>query len=310
LKSPVNYGVQAADWSIGRVPDGSTNWVLTRPTPALGNIAASLGDPQALKINEWMADPLFGSDWFEVYNPNPAPVDLSGLHLSDNVSDPLKHVLPPLSFVGNAAYAFQKFEADESLEAGADHVSFKLSASGESLVLSTANGVLIDGISFGPQMTGISQGRLPDGGRTVVAFSRSASPGSSNYLPFVDNDGDGLADGWETANGLNPNDRADALADNDGDGFANLYEYLAGTNPRDEFDYLSLLAERSALAVAIRFQTVPGRSYTVEFSDDLRLGSWRTLATLPSTSVLSTAQVNDPISGPSRFYRLRVSWNR
>jgi len=127
------------------------------------------------------------------------------------VSDPLKHVLPPLSFVGNAAHAFQKFEADGSLDSGADHVSFKLSASGESLVLSTANGVLIDGISFGPQMTGISQGRLPDGGRTVVAFSLSASPGSSNYLPFVDNDGDGLADGWETANGLDPNDRADAF---------------------------------------------------------------------------------------------------
>jgi hypothetical protein len=169
---------------------------------------------------------------------------------------------------------------------------------------------LIDGISFGSQMTGISQGRLPDGGRTVVAFSLSASPGSSNYLPFVDNDGDGLADGWEIANGLNPNDRADALADNDGDGFANLHEYLAGTNPRDEFDYLSLLADRSALAVVIRFQAVPGRSYNVEFSDDLRLGLWRTLATFPSMSVLSTAQVNDPISGPSRFYRLRVSWNR
>jgi hypothetical protein len=142
-----------------------------------------------------------------------------------------------------------------------------------------------------------------------VAFSLSASPGSRNYLPSVDGDGDGLADDWERANGLNPNDRGDALTDNDGDGLSNLFEYLAGTNPRDELDYLSLVAERSALEVVIRFQAVPGRSYTVEFSDDLGSGSWRTLARLPANSVLSTARVADSGLGAGRFYRLRVSVN-
>src|SRR5262249_6202217 len=64
VASAVSYGLQAADWSIGRVPDGSTNWVLTVPRLGLANLAAALGDPLQLKINEWMAAPSSGDDWF------------------------------------------------------------------------------------------------------------------------------------------------------------------------------------------------------------------------------------------------------
>lgn len=46
-----------------------------------------------------------------------------------------------------------------------------------------------------------------------------------------DGDGDGLPDWWESANGLNPNDPADASADPDGDGWTNLQEYRRGGNP-------------------------------------------------------------------------------
>src|SRR5262249_32454055 len=54
VASAVSYGLQAADWSIGRVPDGSTNWGLTIPRFGLANVAAALGDPLQLRINEWM----------------------------------------------------------------------------------------------------------------------------------------------------------------------------------------------------------------------------------------------------------------
>jgi hypothetical protein len=47
-----------------------------------------------------------------------------------------------------------------------------------------------------------------------------------------DTDGDGIHDAYETANGLNPNNAADANQDMDGDGVSNLNEYLGGTNPR------------------------------------------------------------------------------
>lgn len=185
LQNSVTYGLQAPGWSIGRMPNGGTNWVLNLPTIGMPNIAASLGNARLLKINEWMADPASGEDWFEVFNPNPEPVDISGFRLSDSLSDLLKHSLPPLSFMGNSLHAFQKFTADNTLVAGADHVNFKLSASGEALAMATPGGVLIDGISFGLQITGTSQGRLPDGAGEIVNFPNSASPGAPNYLPLA-----------------------------------------------------------------------------------------------------------------------------
>lgn len=46
-----------------------------------------------------------------------------------------------------------------------------------------------------------------------------------------DQDGDGLPDAWEIANGLNPNDPTDAWVDSDGDGLTNIQEYNLGLNP-------------------------------------------------------------------------------
>ena len=50
----------------------------------------------------------------------------------------------------------------------------------------------------------------------------------------TDTDGDGIHDAYETANGLNPNNAADANLDYDGDGISNKNEYLGGTNPRSD----------------------------------------------------------------------------
>jgi VCBS repeat-containing protein len=49
--------------------------------------------------------------------------------------------------------------------------------------------------------------------------------------PSTDEDGDGMDDAWETANGLNPNDSSDALLDDDGDLLTNLQEFLFGSDP-------------------------------------------------------------------------------
>jgi hypothetical protein len=186
VASAVSYGLQAADFSIGRVPNGSATWVLTVPSPATANIAASLGDPAQLRINEWMADATSGADWFELYNPNAQPVDISRLWLTDDLNSRLQHQLPLLSFIGVGPYGFQRFDADEMPSGGADHVNFKLDATeGEAIGISALNGTLINGISFGPQLTGVSQGRLPDGTANIVSFPTTPTPGNGNFLPLA-----------------------------------------------------------------------------------------------------------------------------
>ncbi|HKX61210.1 MAG TPA: lamin tail domain-containing protein, partial [Verrucomicrobiae bacterium] len=61
LLDSISFGIQAPDWSIGRVPSGGSNWNLNLPSPGGMNIATALGNPGLLKVNEWMADPGSGA---------------------------------------------------------------------------------------------------------------------------------------------------------------------------------------------------------------------------------------------------------
>lgn len=190
LLDAISFGIQAPDWSIGRVPNGGSNWVLNLPTPGNlptqgANIAAALGNAGLLKINEWMADPASGGDWFEIYNPSAQPVELSGLHLTDDLNNRLQYPpIPARSYIAAGLSGFLKIIADNNLAAGADHVPFALSRNGESLGISDRFGNLIDQITFGLQFQGVSQGRLPDGTANIVLFVGTASPEESNYLPI------------------------------------------------------------------------------------------------------------------------------
>jgi hypothetical protein len=73
-----------------------------------------------------------------------------------------------------------------------------------------------------------------DGYADVVAGAPYYAAGQGQGRVFVyhgdDLDVDGMADDWEIANGLNPNQN-DAAGDLDGDGLTNLQEFELGTNP-------------------------------------------------------------------------------
>ncbi|MEO6035064.1 MAG: lamin tail domain-containing protein, partial [Verrucomicrobiota bacterium] len=183
----ITFGLQAADFSIGRNPSGSTNWSLCLPTPNASNSVATLGDPLQLKVNEWMANPASGDDYFEIFNPDANPIKLSALWLTDDLSTPtsrMRYQISSLSYIGIGPFAFQEFKADGNPQNGANHVNFSLKAGGESVGLSQVNGTLIDGITFIAQAVGISQGRFPDGSATLANFGVSASPGEMNWLPL------------------------------------------------------------------------------------------------------------------------------
>ncbi|MHC1763520.1 MAG: lamin tail domain-containing protein [Verrucomicrobiia bacterium] len=180
----VTFGLQVADLTLGRRADGTGNWGLTSPTPGAPNQVQDLAPASSVRINEWMASPISGDDWIELFNPADLPVAIGGLSLTDDMDDPDQSELPPWSFI--APGGFVEMIADGNVDAGANHLSFRLSAGGEVIGLfDAATGARIDSVSFGPQTTDISQGRLPDGNGPLTFFPSSASPGEANYLALT-----------------------------------------------------------------------------------------------------------------------------
>lgn len=169
---------------------------------------------------------------------------------------------------------------------------------------------------------------LPDrlGGKTVQlrwrlgCDSSSASTGwyvdsvqlyTTSYASApIDADGDGIPDGYESLNGSNPNNSADAALDSDGDGASNLAEYLAGTDPRSAASKLAIFstAYDPAAGITIGFYGVNGKTYTVEYKDDLTAAAWAPL----QTGIVSSGGYTQVIDAgaaarPRRFYRARVT---
>ncbi|MGB0388647.1 MAG: lamin tail domain-containing protein [Ardenticatenaceae bacterium] len=155
--------------------------------------------PPTLLINEFMAkndtileDPDEADDfpdWFELYNPGDEAVDLMGLYLTDDLTNPTQHKITQTLTI--PAGGFMLFYADEDLGQGPTHVDFKLKTSGESLAIYGADGTtLINHYTFGQQSADVSEGRCPDGSNRWARFS-SPTPGASNgvchitYLPLV-----------------------------------------------------------------------------------------------------------------------------
>jgi hypothetical protein len=130
----------------------------------------------SLVINEFMASNNSDSgihdpqgdfdDWIEIYNYGDIPINLAGMHLTDDLGNPTKWQIPSgfPSQTTVPADGFIVFWADEETTDAPIplHADFKLSGSGEDIGLFDANGVLIDSISFGEQSTNIAYGRYPD----------------------------------------------------------------------------------------------------------------------------------------------------
>lgn len=126
--------------------------------------------PPAILINE-VASSIDPSDWVELYNAGSSEVDISGWVMRDD--DPTHEFVVP---------------ADTTLAAGAylvldqdiDVFGFGLGST-DSVILSTADGVLVDSVSWldGDAPDGATWARLPNAGVTW-ATSWEPTPGAAN----------------------------------------------------------------------------------------------------------------------------------
>jgi hypothetical protein len=159
--------------------------------------------PPMLYINEFMADndniiedpddPNNFEDWIELYNAGSTTIDLSGMYLTDNLTNPTKWRVPADVTIPSGGYLL--FWADGDEEQGNMHTNFNLNRGGEEIGLfdtDAKRNMTIDTVTFGEQSTDISYARIYDGNEPWV-FYENATPGYSNQSISIDME---LTAGW------------------------------------------------------------------------------------------------------------------
>ncbi len=137
--------------------------------PRLTLLKAVAGNPAALAagvtLNEVHA-PGGGAGFVEIHNKSPDPFDLSGYGVSNDLSNPLRHVIP----------------ASTAIPAGGFHViseaelGFTLAAVGTIILTDSAGVVLVDGLSYSVAADpSLPAGRYPDSGGRVAVLSAPTS---------------------------------------------------------------------------------------------------------------------------------------
>lgn len=149
-----------------------------------------------LVINEFMAsnngtleDPQGQfDDWIEIWNSGLEPIDVGGMFLTDNLSDPIKWRIPinMRSITTIPAGGYLLIWADQDTSDFGLHANFKLDADGEELGLFDKDGVtLIDSIGFPEQTRDISYGRDPETNGEIRFFA-IPTPGTMNDGAYLD----------------------------------------------------------------------------------------------------------------------------
>ena len=113
-------------------------------------------------------------DWIEIENTGDSACDLSGIGLSDGDKNRYKFVFPDGTRLGAGEYLIIFCDDTDSVS-GELHAAFKISASGETIYLTAADGTELDTVELPELDTDVSYGRLGDSFALL-----KPTPGSSN----------------------------------------------------------------------------------------------------------------------------------
>lgn len=152
---------------------------------------------QHLRINEIMSSNFSAiadddgefEDWAELYNGTDSVINLKNYWFSDDGSQPDKWKFPEV-LIQPDAFLLIFTSGKDKVNMPYIHTNFRISISGEPIILSDSSGQLIDAFPPVALTTDNSYGRHPDGCTSLVKFMGS-SPGESNNLlellfPFTD----------------------------------------------------------------------------------------------------------------------------
>jgi len=168
-----------------------------------GQSVTKLKINELLLINDSSYIDDFGnhSSWIEIFNSDYNTVDIGGLFLTDDLSEPKKYWIPigdPVTLIPPRGYLV--FFADNHPTHGILHLNFTLSESKTIALFNASGEALIDSITINQaQKSNVSYGRLADGesewgflGYTTPKANNDPTPKASSGEEFVKMDPSGL----------------------------------------------------------------------------------------------------------------------
>lgn len=230
-------------------------------------VAVSVPAVGEVVINEFLASNLADTadengayeDWIELYNRTAIPLNLNGLYLTDDYTNPTKFALPDLILAPNTYLIIWADENSSSLSSV--HCNFKLSASGEQLMLSTAGGTVIDSVTFGLQDPDISYGRCPNGYGNFTYFSPTTCNAMNTCPASVE---ENVSDNYSVSAYPNPANGLFTIVSNHPDAYAVVLYNASGQILQNEnFSNDKAVMNAEELAVGIYFYQVKDREGNV-----------------------------------------------
>lgn len=186
VASRVSVPALGADQAYSKTALGWTTQL--SPTPGAANrfesAAANADSVRAASgtgvyITEVLSLSAASNDWVELYNSTSQPVDLSGYGLSDNAGRPRKWQFPEGVVIEPGQYMGVFCDGLDTVAKGYAHTNFSLSGEGGySLVLSDANGAILDRLFLPRQYTDMSYGRM--NGASGLRYFETPTPGTEN----------------------------------------------------------------------------------------------------------------------------------
>jgi hypothetical protein len=184
-------------------------------------------------------------------------------------------------------------------------------------------GSVSSSVTFNPAGLGNQWGRFSmdftalSGSTSIVLHGVSSAGGQYIGLDDVevvsiDQDGDGMSDEYESANGLNPQVAADRNGDADGDGQTNHGEYVAGTAANSSTSVLTITSvQGSPASLTLTWTSVPGKTYRIERATGLN--PWTDMGTAYPAAASPGGQTSATLVNPGGlpltprlFLRVRV----
>ena len=129
------------------------------------------------------------NDWIELYNTTDEPQSIAGLYVTNDLSNPRYYRIPDegeLSVI--PPHGYRILWADKLMSFAELHLPFKLSSTGEALMLSCydnqGNLVWSDSLYVGEIGKNVSYGRYPNGADDLYVMNRMTFSDANFYSPY------------------------------------------------------------------------------------------------------------------------------